>query len=96
MSLPNYIFGAGVGLIIRIISEYSKESIGKGDAYLISVMGLFLGVLSNLYIVLGATLISMIYSIILLIRKYDKKHEMPFVPFLSISYAGLMLYEKIS
>lgn len=95
MPLINYFCGAGVGLLIWIISRYSKESIGRGDAYLIMVTGLFLGALVNLYLILGATLICMIYSIVLLMRKYRKEYEIPFVPFLLVSYMGFMIYEKI-
>ena len=79
--------GSLIGFIIMGISILTKGGIGLGDGGLLCVMGLYVGFYKNLEIFLLALLMASICGIVLLlIKKADRKTELPFVPFLTIAY----------
>lgn len=82
--------GVGVGLGLLIFSILSKEKIGKGDAYIIMVTGLYLGFINTLVLLWISCIFAAVIGVITL-RKYDnsKCQELPFVPFLLMGYLSL-------
>lgn len=77
------------GIFVMIISLLSKESIGKGDAMVVGIMGLYVGGINTiLALFYGVILASIIGIICMIFMKKSGQHRMPFVPFMAI---GLLL-----
>jgi len=79
--------GVGVGVVMLAFSILSKEKIGKGDALIVMVSGLYLGFMNTLVLVWFSSILAAIFGLITL-RKYDnyREAELPFVPFILIGY----------
>lgn len=83
--------GVVIGVLLLVLSKLTKEAIGKGDGYLMMVTGMLLGLWDNVRLLLGALLIVAVFAVMLLVlKKADKKKELPFVPFLLMSYIGML------
>ena len=84
--------GVAVGISFFFISKYSRESVGYGDSWVILLLGLFLGGEMVMQVVFGASLLACLFSIALgLVRGWDGKNTIPFVPFLAATYLGVVL-----
>lgn len=84
--------GAGVGLLLFIISKCTKEAIGYGDSWLILLLGVYLGGLRVVQVMFAASLLSAVCSLFYLWKCHWKRSAtIPFVPFLAIAYLGDML-----
>ena len=86
-ALASILGGVGVGVAMYIFSIISKEKIGKGDALLVMVTGLYLGFMNTVVLVWLSSVLAALVGLVL-IRKYDDKvdKEMPFVPFILLAY----------
>ena len=81
--------GAGVGIVLLVISRVTEESFGYGDSILIVIMGGFLGFWNILSLLVMAFSMSALFSIFMLIKKkFHRKSAFPFVPFLTAAYIG--------
>lgn len=90
-TLISVLGGVGIGLLTILFSYISKEKIGMGDAYIITVTGLYLGFIDTAVLLWISSLLAAITGLVL-IRKYDNaKMEIPFVPFLLIAYIIMYL-----
>ena len=90
-TLISVLGGVGIGLLTILFSYISKEKIGMGDAYIITVTGLYLGFIDTAILLWISSLLAAITGLVL-IRKYDNtKMEIPFVPFLLIAYIIMYL-----
>lgn len=90
-TLISVLGGVGIGLLTILFSYISKEKIGMGDAYIITVTGLYLGFIDTAILLWISSLLAAITGLVL-IRKYDNtKMEIPFVPFLLIAYVIMYL-----
>ena len=90
-SLWSTLGGVAVGIAFFLISKCSKESVGYGDCFLILLLGIFLGGKRLTEVVLVATLLTSIFSIVYcMFRGWKKNHTVPFVPFLAVAYVGVM------
>ena len=82
--------GGGIGMIMYGISLISGEKIGKGDALLLGVTGIFLGFWANLVVLwIASCLIAAGGVVAVLVLHKGKEYELPFVPFL---FAGFVIY----
>ena len=79
--------GVGVGLVMLAFSILSKEKLGKGDALIVMVSGLYLGFMNTLVLVWFSSILAAIFGLVTL-RKYDnyREVELPFVPFLLAAF----------
>ena len=91
-SWMSIIGGFCVGAVILAFSIFSKEKIGKGDALIVMVTGLYLGFIDTLSLLWISSIYASVAGLFM-IRKYDNflEHEMPFIPFLLAGYITLML-----
>ncbi len=90
-TLLSVLGGVGIGLLTILFSYISKEKIGMGDAYIITVTGLYLGFINTAVLLWISSLLAAITGLVL-IRKYDNpKMEIPFVPFLLMAYIIMYL-----
>lgn len=84
--------GAFIGVLVLVLSKLTRGGIGMGDGLLLIVTGLFWGTWKNTELLLGSFFFAALFSIILLIaKKADRKKEIPFIPFLLLSFFGLVL-----
>ena len=79
------------GGIAFILAFLTKQAIGYGDAALIIISGIFLGLNASIMLILIALVLSAIAAaVLLLLKKKKRKDEMPFVPFMLCSYIVIM------
>lgn len=91
-SIYSLLGGAAVGGILYIVSILSDERIGKGDAMLVIVAGIYSGFWNTIVLLFVACLLSSIYGIILLtFEKKAKTYRIPFAPFLLGAYLLLLI-----
>jgi leader peptidase (prepilin peptidase)/N-methyltransferase len=95
LSIIERVGGVAIGGCVIIISKATNGKIGMGDGVLLCVTGLGLGFWGNLELFGVALFFAAIISIILLVcHLADRKKSIPFVPFLFLGYAFLMLADK--
>lgn len=83
-------FGMTIGLGVLIISFFTRQQIGYGDGLILIVTGILLGFRNNMALFLGALIYSAMVGLsLLVIRKADKKTELPFVPFMFLSLLSM-------
>jgi leader peptidase (prepilin peptidase)/N-methyltransferase len=89
LSLASIMGGIGIGIVIIGIGVISRGKIGCGDGVILIATGLFLGFFDNLLLLLSATFLAAILgAILLLIKGVNKNYELPFIPFLFVSFLG--------
>lgn len=77
------------GLILLIISKATREALGMGDALLMLVLGLYLGLQEAIDVLMLGLFCAAVWAGVLLIVKRKKRgYEFPFVPFLLLGYIG--------
>lgn len=92
LPITSLVGGVGIGIVLLIISFVTRGKIGSGDGVILMVTGIFLGFYDNLLLLLSATFLSAIVgAFILCIKGMNKNYEIPFIPFLLISFAGGLL-----
>lgn len=83
--------GAGIGILFFLISKCTKEAIGYGDSWIICFLGVYLGLWELLWLLgIAFTLSAMASVLFLMFHNYSGKCSIPFVPFLAISYVGVL------
>lgn len=86
------ILGILPGIFLMLTSIVTNEEIGKGDAAILSTIGIFLGLKKTIWVLIYALFSTIIIGgILLLIRKKNKKYKIPFVPFILFSYIALCI-----
>ena len=84
--------GVAVGLLFFGISKVTKEAVGYGDSWLVTILGMYLGGRRLLEVILTATVLAGIFSLIFCVfQGWDRKRSIPFVPFLTVAYLGVVL-----
>lgn len=83
--------GVGIGVICLIVSKVTKEALGYGDSLLICLLGGYVGFINILWIITVAFGLAGIFSLIFFVGKSRYKEKtIPFIPFLTISYMGVI------
>lgn len=86
------ILGILPGIFLMLTSIVTNEEIVKGDAAILSTIGIFLGLKKTILVLIYALFSTIIIGgILLLIRKKNKKYKIPFVPFILFSYIALCI-----
>lgn len=84
--------GIMIGSLLFLVSKYTKEAIGYGDSWLMSLLGVYLGGISLLEVAMTAFFLAGMISLTGLVWKHWKKTvTIPFVPFLTIAYLGVII-----
>ena len=80
------------GVVLYLVSKITNQIIGYGDAMVVGVIGLYLGAKNVVNIMLIAFFIAGLIALYeIVIMKKNKRYEMPFVPFLFVSYVFINL-----
>jgi len=87
--------GSVPGICLMLFSFATGGGIGLGDGLLLAVVGLLTGLEESLWVLLGALLLSSALSLGMLVQgKWNRKHTVPFVPFLLAAYVGVIVCQK--
>ena len=90
-SLIDCIGGVLVGGSVVLISKATRGKVGMGDGLILCATGIGLGLWGNLELFAFALFMAAVLCIVLLIlRLVDRKKSIPFVPFLFLSYLGIL------
>ena len=90
-SMEDLLLGMSVGVVLLILSVLTGGRIGAGDAVLLIVTGIYLGLKQNLELFFGGLILCSIWALgLLLLHKKNRKDSIPFVPFLLASYIGML------
>ena len=90
INLADMLGGMLIGVVLLAISLYTEEIIGKGDALIVLVSGIYIGFWNNLILVWGASILAGIFGVVYIVKGQRKK-EIPFVPFLLSVYILILL-----
>ena len=90
-SLMDSIGGVVVGGGVVLISKLTRGKVGMGDGFMLCATGVGLGLWGNLELFAFALFMAAVLCIILLVlRLIDRKKSIPFIPFLLLSFIGLI------
>ncbi len=79
--------GMAVGISLYLVAYLSGEKIGKGDALLVMVCGIFLGFWETIVLLWIAFLFAGLFGFVFMkVQHVGRNHELPFVPFLLLGY----------
>ena len=82
-AVPGFLFS----ILLFVLSFLTKEAIGMGDAYAVLLCACYLPFYSLFFIfVAGLFMAGVVGVIFILIRKGNRKTEIPYLPFLTFSY----------
>lgn len=92
INAENIIFSLIPGGVLFFISLLSKEAIGKGDVYLVGLLGLMTG-FERISVILFISMVACAAfgSICILAKRKGKKDTLPYVPFLLGAYLTLII-----
>ncbi len=92
IGIYNLLAGMSIGLVLLLLGKVFKGSIGSGDGLILMDTGILLGLERNLELFLNGLLLAGVWALILWVffRK-KKEYEIPFIPFLLISYVGMLV-----
>lgn len=77
------------GALFLILSYISRERVGYGDGFLLLSLGSWLGVWDTFLMLTGALILCSGCCIVLLLtKKAGRKDEVPFIPFMLISFVA--------
>lgn len=83
--------GVAIGLGMILVSVATQGKVGLGDGMVLFVTGIFLGFQKNLILFVLSQILASCYALFLLVvRKKDRNHEFAYLPFLLISYVGML------
>lgn len=86
-SIEDYLLGVIPGMIILVVSIISGGNICKGDAFLIMVLGMNIGISQLIYVLAFGFLLAAAFSTVILIRKRGSGNtRIPLTPFIAGSY----------
>lgn len=89
--------GMLVGALFLLISRVTRECMGYGDSWLITALGIYLGLWKLLEVLLLAWLLTAVAAGIALVRtKFRKGTAIPMVPFITAAYAAVWIMEVIA
>ncbi len=92
ISVPDMLLGAAVGAALVAVSLLTRGNIGLGDGFLLMTAGVFLGGSSVLELLFISLLYAALVSLgMLAFRRWKRKREIPFVPFLLLGYLTMMV-----
>lgn len=79
--------GAIVGIGVLFLAKVTEEGIGYGDGIILLITGMYLGLRQNVLLFLMAIILSSVFALLFwLVKRVDRKTELPFVPFLAAAF----------
>ncbi len=85
-SLSGMFGGICIGGVLLLCALISRDSIGFGDGLMFVVTGIYLGFWGNLVLLfMAAVVCAAVGGILMLTKKYTRKQNLPFAPFVLVS-----------
>ena len=79
--------GAGIGIILVLLSIVTRQQIGMGDGILFVITGIGLGIANNTILLMSSLCITSVVSLALLsVKKVQRKTTVPFIPFVWLCF----------
>ena len=79
---PDVFWGLLPGAVLLGVSKLSREALGMGDALLMLVLGIYLGLEAALDVLLLALFLAAVWAgILIVVGKKGRNYAFPFVPF---------------
>lgn len=86
-SLLSLVSGTVVGIGLMLLSVLSKGAVGFGDGLVVAVTGIWLGGWKTALVLMGGFLLAAFFGVAgICAGRVNRKSEIPFVPFFSLSY----------
>lgn len=85
--------GAALGLLFLFISKGTREGIGYGDSLGIFALGIYLGIWKLAEVLCVSFFLLFFAAMFLFFKKKNRKHGIPFYPFLAAGYLLVLLLE---
>ncbi|MBE5882223.1 MAG: hypothetical protein E7289_07965 [Lachnospiraceae bacterium] len=80
--------GMMAGVCLMMFSALTRGAVGFGDGLVVSVAGIRLGGGKTMLVLMGGFLLVIVTGIVgICVGKMNRKTEIPFVPFFTLSYA---------
>ena len=96
ISIHNITAGLFAAALFAALSFVSKGAIGMGDALLYSCIVCFVGMEKAFYIIFMSVMFAFFAALYLVIvKRKEKKYEIPLVPFIFMAYVRLIIIIKI-
>ncbi len=96
MGFLDMLYGLALGVVLLGFALISKDRVGRGDAMVVLVMGVYLGLSGCFFSVLLALFMSALFGTgLVLIRKKSPKTRMCFTPFLCGGCAASCVLEYL-
>ena len=73
------------GIILLLLSFFTRESIGYGDSILLTLCSICVGIWNGLFIIMCSFIFSALFSLFLLIKGKARNETIPFIPFIFLS-----------
>lgn len=91
ISIYSILAGAVIGVLVMLLSKAGKGMVGIGDGLVLMVTGIYLGGTENMRLLCGGLLLTAICGLgLLLFFRKRRTDTIPFVPFLLLSYMGML------
>jgi leader peptidase (prepilin peptidase) / N-methyltransferase len=92
ITIISLIGGVLIGFTLLGISYITRQKIGVGDGLLIILLGANLGFEGIILVLLYALTLSALWSAaLLIIKKVNRHYTIAFIPFIFISYIGVLI-----
>lgn len=96
MDFLSLLLGLIPGTLLLFISFLSRERVGRGDALIVLVVGVYLGVSSCFFVLILGLLLSAVFgTIFVLARHMSMKRDIIFTPFLCAAYIVCLVLEYV-
>ena len=93
-SIESVLGGMAIGGAMYIVSILTKEKIGKGDAAVVGVIGIFLGFTDTLVLLWLSSVLAAVFGCVYIkVKKLSKDTELPFVPFMLAGYLAMLVFK---
>ena len=88
----DFLFGLLPGIVLLLLAIGSGEKIGIGDAFVVGILGIGYAI-ENVISILGISLFLIsVWAIgLLIVKKANKKTELPFLPYLFVGHLVVCL-----
>ena len=85
------VIGFFIGCFFLVLSKVTKEAMGYGDSWIITLLGIYLGAEKLLWTLFIASFLAALASLYQMWKQnWDRTGSLPFVPFLAVGAAGVI------
>lgn len=84
--------GALVGGCFFLVSKLTREAVGYGDCWIITLFGIYLGIKNLIRLLFAASFLAAVASLVWMWKHgWKKEGSLPFVPFLTVGLLEVIL-----